>query len=226
MQALAELGVVGLLLLAAALLTGFAAGLTALARQEPARRATLAAALAALGGFTVACAFDWIWQLPAVAVVGIVALGMTTGVARGGRANGAGGLAWRLRRYWPAVLAAVALAAIVAEAVPLLSQLQLDSSRSHAAAGDLPRAVEAATRARSLMPWNATPYLQVALVAEQGGNLSAARAWIREARRRDRSDWRLWLTSARIEAESGQVAAARRSLRLARTLNPRLPFAR
>ncbi len=66
--------------------------------------------------------------------------------------------------------------------------------------------------------------IQVALVAEQGGNLRAGREWIAEARRRDPTDWRLWLTSARIETESGRIAEARRSLDRARTLNPRLPF--
>jgi Flp pilus assembly protein TadD len=83
-------------------------------------------------------------------------------------------------------------------------------------------AQSAMPNARAITQWNATPYVQVALVAEQGGNYAAARAWIDEATRRDSSDWRLWVTAARIEAESGRVARARRSLARARVLNPRL----
>jgi uncharacterized protein HemY len=85
--------------------------------------------------------------------------------------------------------------------------------------------VQDARRARAITPWNATPYVQVALVAEQGQNYPAARAWMYEATRRDSSDWRLWVTAARIEAESGRVEQARRNLARARVLNPRLPLA-
>ena len=118
----------------------------------------------------------------------------------------------------------VAAVAVVAEALPLLSQLQVRASREHAANGELEPAVDAALRARAITPWNATPYTQVALVAEQGGNYAAARAWIDEAIERDSSDWRLWVTAARIETESGRIEEARSSLARARVLNPRLPL--
>jgi Flp pilus assembly protein TadD len=41
---------------------------------------------------------------------------------------------------------------------------------------------------------------------------------------RDRTDWRLWLASARIETRLGRVRAAERSLRRAVELNPRSPL--
>jgi hypothetical protein len=231
LQMLGELGVVGLVLLAGALAAGFIAGAAALRSAEAEARLTAAALIAVLAAFSIASVFDWIWQLPAVAVVAVITLALAT-AGPGTRVEAAAGAppasARRAMltdlRLGGAVLAALSVAALVAEAVPLLSQLQVNSSRTHAAGGDLNRAVQDALRARALTPWNATPYVQVALVAEQGANYTAARAWIRAATRRDPSDWRVWITAARIEAESGRVVQARRSLARARILNPRLPL--
>jgi Flp pilus assembly protein TadD len=45
--------------------------------------------------------------------------------------------------------------------------------------------------------------------------------------RKSPDDWHVWLVAARIQAKRGELAAARRSLRRARSLNPRSPlFAR
>jgi Flp pilus assembly protein TadD len=47
---------------------------------------------------------------------------------------------------------------------------------------------------------------------------------IGEAIDRDRTDWRLWLVSARIETEAGNITEARSDLRRAKSLNPRSPL--
>lgn len=231
LQTLGELGVVGLVLVAGMLTAGFTAGAAGLRSAGAGTSVTAAAVIAVLAAFSIAAAFDWIWQLPAVAVVGVITLALATAGDDSRVEPAAAARASRARRAvptgvrpWGAAVVAISLAAVVAEALPLLSQLQVDSSRADAAGGDLIGAVQAAERARALTPWNATPYVQVALVAEQGANYAAARAWIDAAIRRDASDWRLWITAARIEAESGRVAQARRSLARARVLNPRLPL--
>jgi Tfp pilus assembly protein PilF len=87
------------------------------------------------------------------------------------------------------------------------------------AAADDPCAV-----ARSLQPWASSPYLQLALLAEQEGDLGPARRWIAGALERDPSDWRLWLVSARIETKTGSVTRARGDLAQARLRNPRSPL--
>jgi Flp pilus assembly protein TadD len=84
-------------------------------------------------------------------------------------------------------------------------------------------AVDAAHAARAIAPWAPTPYLQLALIREQSGDLEVARTRIREALDRDETDWRLWLVSARIETKLGSVATATRHLARARALNPRSP---
>ena len=86
------------------------------------------------------------------------------------------------------------------------------------------RALSAADEAHTLEPWAASPYLQLALLEEQSGDLRRLAARIGQAIDRDRSDWRLWLVSARIDVKAGFIGEARRSLARARALNPRSPL--
>ncbi len=123
-----------------------------------------------------------------------------------------------------AAFALVALALVVAEAMPLLSSTKVDESQAAARRGDSAAARSDALAAHNLEPWAATPYLQLALVQEQAGSLRAARDSILEAISRDRLDWRLWLVRARVETKAGEIRAARRSLARARALNPRSPL--
>ena len=116
---------------------------------------------------------------------------------------------------------------ICAIAIPLLSGTRLDDSRAAVRRGDLAAAVSGARDARSIEPWSPAPYLQLALVKEQAGNYAAARKWIRSAVAHAPSDWLLWLTRGRIEAELGHVEQSARSLARAKALNPNSPiFAR
>jgi Flp pilus assembly protein TadD len=70
----------------------------------------------------------------------------------------------------------------------------------------------------------ATPYLQLALVAELQGLLKTASAAIVQATDRAPDDWRLWLVRSRIETKRGRVYAGLQALRRARDLNPRSPL--
>ena len=83
----------------------------------------------------------------------------------------------------------VALAAILFVAVPMLAQNRLEESQAAAARGDAAAAIEAADDARAVQPWASTPYLQLALLEEQQGNLGEANRHIDDALERDRSDW-------------------------------------
>ena len=75
-----------------------------------------------------------------------------------------------------------------------------------------------------IQPWAASPYLQLALLDEESGNLGAARGRIRQAIDREARDWRLWLVSARIGVKAGFIPQAKRDLARARSLNPRSPL--
>jgi tetratricopeptide (TPR) repeat protein len=215
LELLAELGLLGLGLLLGAFAAALVGGLVNLRRADASGRPALVALTAAFGAYAFAAGIDWMWETTVVSLVGIACLGLL--VARDGP---------RVRTPLGvrAAVAAAAVLVVVLQAVVLLAGLQLDDSRLAARRGELTRARSLALRARDLEPWAASPYLQLALVAEETGDLASARARIREALRRDGSAWRLWLVAARLETKDGAVAEARRSLARAVGLNPRSPL--
>jgi hypothetical protein len=230
LETLGELGLVGFLLLAGALATGVVAGggrlLAARLEEE---RLVLAAALAAFVAFLVAAGIDWMWELTAVAVVGLLLLGLLTGPATATRVPPLRAARGAERR--PVTRLAVGVTAVVAgwllislQVLPLLTQLALQESQQAVRAERPAAALQHALDARQLQPWAASPYLQVALVHEVRGDLSAASAAIEEAIERDPENWRLWLVAARVETSSGRIDEARARLARAVELNPRSPL--
>jgi O-antigen ligase len=224
LEMLAELGVAGFLLLALAIGAGFAAALARL-RRAGGDRPLIAAMAAVLAAFVVAAGIDWMWELTIVALVAVVALGILVGSATAPaapvsparpRAGSRARLAGRVGRT---AAVAVALTAILCAAVPMLSQERLEDSRAAAARGDTAAAIDAADDARGVQPWASTPYLQLALLEEQQGNLGRANRYVGEALERDRSDWSIWLVAARVQTKAGFISRGRRSLRRAERLN-------
>jgi len=215
LQTLGELGIVGLVLLGAFLLTILLAGGWVTARAGPADRPRLAAALAGCAAFCVAATFDWIWQIPALPVATLLLASLLVTAGAGRSAKAAPGLPWRLG------FAVVAVAAIVAIAIPLASTSLLRQSEAEARGGDLPAALGKARSARNVQPDAAAPRLQQALVLEAGNDLPAAAAAAEAAAERGSTDWRNWLVLSRIEAERGRVEAAIAAYREAKSLNPR-----
>jgi hypothetical protein len=229
LETLAELGIAGFLLLVVAFGAAFVAALARLRRVG--RDRPLVAALAAvLAAFVVAAAIDWMWELSIVGLVAIVALAMLVGRAtaperqlrssepavRSRQSSGRAPLRGRILRT---AGVAVCMTAILFTAVPMLSQHRLEESQAAAARGDLDGAVEAADDARAMQPWASSPYLQLALLHEQQGNLGEANRWIGKALERDRSDWSAWLVAARVQTKAGFIRRGRRSLRRAERLN-------
>ena len=205
-----ELGLVGLLLIAAALAVGAVAGIRAWVAGRD-HVATAAVAVAYLA-FLAAVALDWMWEILVVTAVGIVCLAVLT--------TRVGVLRATPSRAVRAASAAVAVVVAGALAVPLLRDSRLRASRDAADRGDYVAAKDAALDAVAVQPWAYSPYLQVALLEERAGQLAEADRWIRRAIERDPVEWRLWLTRARIETKRGRVEDARRSLVQLRRLNP------
>src|SRR5205085_10799064 len=108
--------------------------------------------------------------------------------------------------------------------IPLLADGEIRASRSAVASDNAGAALDHALTARTLEPWAASPYLQLALVTERAGELRAARSWIDGAILRSPDDWRPWLVLARIDARAGHVKAARSALHHAARLSPRSPL--
>lgn len=212
-ETLAELGIVGFVLLFAIVGGGLVLGLRLIARTTGDERVTAAALVALVAAWALAAGMDWIWEVPAVTAVAFCAFGLlSAGSARAVRPGGV----LEVR----AALLAVGLFAVVAAALPLLGEVQIRASESAAQANDERAALRHAEAARRLQPWAASPYLQLALLGERRGDFREASRRIHEAVERDTRRWELWVASARIDTKAGDIARARRSLARARALDP------
>jgi hypothetical protein len=212
LEALAELGIVGLLLIAGAVAVAVVGAIrSALALQS----GEIAAAAACGIAFFVAAAYDWVWQLAGVAIVGVGMLGFALGALPAQRAS-----AWgRFGALRPAI-ALVAVAAIIPQFVVLAAGTHLRNSQVAFSAGDGARARSEALAAKAIEPWAASPYLQLGFVAEGEQHWAEAARWGREAIRHSRRDWNVWTNAAIFETRNGNIRAARRDLAEARRLNP------
>jgi hypothetical protein len=233
LQTLAELGIVGILLLLGFLGTALYAGWRAVARRPDVGEAgeVMAAALAVfLAGLTSA-SFDWTWQLPAAFAPVIVMAALLSGPASQPVAVVAdpdtGRLwmpGWRARSAQYGLGVATLLCAWVAIWVAgdqLIASVQLDSSRSALARGDFAIAAQSARNASAIQPWSSEAQLQLALAEKASGDLAAATAAVREAVDRASHDWRPWLVAAEVAAAAGNRQDAEFGLAVANKLSPR-----
>jgi hypothetical protein len=214
LEALAELGIVGLVLLVFFFGWVLYVALRTYLAASRSRRTQLAAALAAIVAFCLAAAYDWLWELPVLAIV--VLLLASVVVSAGARER---------RRPTPIKLrlagVAVAVAALVAIAIPLAAASGVQRSQAAVRSGDLPGALAAADSAVRVEPFAAPPRLQQALVLEEAGQIAAAERAALAAVEREPQEWRSWVVLSRLQARSGQAAAALASYRKAKMLNPR-----
>jgi hypothetical protein len=234
-ETMAELGVIGLLLLLAFLVTPIVAG----PRRGPTREpgAALSAALALFTAGLVSAGIDWTWELPACFGLVVVAGGLLAGpatlgleAASGTQLEGVSGSQTApapapARRLWLGIATLlVAGGAIWAGAVVFLTEAKLGASRDAVRVGNLASAAQDARDAIKLEPWAAGPRLQLALVDELGGDLRAAKRDLAGAIERAPENWQLWFVRTRIDVKSGNIRAAHHALQRARLLNPRAPF--
>jgi hypothetical protein len=192
-------------------------------RTTPELRYQPAAALAAFGAFAVAAALDWVWELPAVGAVGIAALGLIA-VWRSGADEREPRAETRAARVVAVTVGAVALVLFALATLDVAAQLRLDANERAADRRDGSASVTEAQAARALEPWSAVPLLRIALAEERFGSLGVARAAIELGVVKDPTDWRIRVVAARLEAKTGDIEAATRSLATARALNPRSPL--
>jgi hypothetical protein len=168
---------------------------------------------AALVVFCVFAGVDWIWESTAVTAMAL-ALG-TLAATAGARSAPPLGIAKRLP------LALLMLIALAVQVPVLTAAVQVRESQHAVRAGDMDNAVSAANTAVQSAPWEASGYVQRALVLEELGLPRRAAADARRAADREPTNWQHWLILARLEAEAGQVRAAVAHVRRAADLNPR-----
>jgi O-antigen ligase len=221
LQAFAELGVIGGVLVLAMVLFLLWVGFGAWRAASGWRRELYAALFGVALAFAVGAAIDWFWQVAAVAALFFLASGVLVAARCSQLAAGDRG---ERRRYGVAI-AGLAIAWIVALALigPLLVDRELDSSQSALVGGNYASATSHAETARSIEPWAASPYEQLALVAETEGDYALAQDRLDQAISREKDNWLLYYLRARVQSKAGDDPAASKSLHEALRLNPEEP---
>jgi hypothetical protein len=219
LETLAELGIIGLGLLASLLLVALAAGVRRTIATHGADRLMLAGATASGAAFCVSAGSDWVWQVAVLPVTFLLLIAVTFAFSTPTpqRSNRVGLLA-------RAVVAAVAVGALAAVVIPLLGASGVRASQADAAHGRLNAALDRASAAAAVQRYAASPRIQRALVLETSGWLDAAAVAARTATEQEPSNWRSWVTLSRLEAERGDVAKSVAAYRKAKELNPRSPI--
>jgi len=219
LENLAELGVVGLALIALIVFGVLAVGIRRAVNPLQHERPWAAAATAGCVVFALAAAVDWAWELSVLPVAFL----MLAAAVAGPRANRPDEVL-PARSWGPrGVIAGLALLGLVAVAIPLAGASAVRASQQDAGSGMLGDALEQADRAAAVQPYAASPNLQRALVLELRADYDAAAAAARQATADEPTNWRTWLILARIEAFRDDAPAAVRAYREARSLNPRSP---
>jgi tetratricopeptide (TPR) repeat protein len=207
-ETFAELGVVGLALLLAALL------LPVYAAIKARRHALVPAALGAYIAYLVHAGVDWDWEMPAVTLTAVF-IGAALLVA--GREPDDVPRPLSPRARGGAV--AVTLAAMVAAFVGLVGNMALSQSAQAARGGDWNGAIDHARSAQAWAPWSPEPEKRIGDAELALGRSSRARASYKRAIGRAPNDWSLWFDLARASAGLER----RRALARAAELNPLSP---
>jgi O-antigen ligase len=216
---MAELGLVGILLL----LLGMLAILVATARRifGP-DRVLQATVFAALLTWAVHAGFDWDWQLTATGFFFFALGGMAIAAKPGEREDSSwspaiGGRTARL------ALSVGCLALVVTPALVAISQGKLDSAVRKFEAGNCGGASQEALSAIHVLSVRPDPYQVIGFCDMIEGQDALAVSLLETAVKRDEGEWESWYGLAVTQAAAGRspVAAARRAYELA----PREPLA-
>lgn len=203
-ETLAELGPVGLALLAAGLIVPLVAAVRA--RREP----LAAFLLAAYIGLLLHAGVDWDFELPAVGLAGLFCGAALIVAAR----------ETAVPREWNPILRGGALTATVGLSgfalLGLIGNSALSASDSARQDLNLAKAESQARKARRLMPWSSEPWTALGSAQYAQHDVREARVSFRRAVEKDTGDWTLWLNLAAVAKGKERKDA----LAHARRLNP------
>jgi hypothetical protein len=204
LEALAELGPLGLALLVLAFGAPLVAGIRA--RAQPAVPVAFGAYIA----YLVHAGVDWDWQVPAVTLAALVCGAVLL--------NGSPA-AVRVGRRTRGVVIATTVALTCFAFVSLVGNIELSRAGNAARAGDWSRSATHARRARAWEPWSPQPWQRLGVAQLALGEGTRAQASLRKAIAKDGNDWELWFDLARATTGAPQADA----LAQAAKLNPRSP---
>ena len=203
LEVLAELGPIGLALLAVALGVPLVAAF--FARGHP----LVPAALVAYVAFLAHAGVDWDWELPAVT---IAALACGIGIVAAASREDDRWLTPPAR--WGAVAAALVLVPVAF--VGLVGASALSASQDALDRGRWQKAEDEARKASRWWRWSPEPWQRLGEAQLGTGDTSSAAASFRKAVAKDRHDWLLWYELASVT----DGAEARRARAQAARLNP------
>jgi len=224
LETLAELGIIGFVLIVGFVGFVLVAGTVRafrLDKSEP-MAGLLAAATAGAVAFAIAAALDWAWELTVLPVCFLLLAAVILGRDTGPEADREPEPETGRRRFVPRViLGALAVAGLIAVAIPYAGLNSVDESQAAVRSSALEKALADARTASDVQPYAASPYLQQALVLELGGDYDAAAQAATRATEEESTNWRNWFVLARIETERGDPQAAVAAFRKAQELNPK-----
>jgi O-Antigen ligase len=225
LEAFAELGFLGGLLVLALVASILWIGFAAWRAASGAQRELYAVLFAAVLAFAVGAAIDWFWETALLGGIFFLAAGVLVAARCAQLAPGADPTTngrGENRRFGLAV-AGLAIAWVTALALigPLLVDREIKASQAAAAEGNVASALDHADTARSIEPWAASPYVQLGLLAQLEGDYETARERLSEAIEREDHNWAYYYLRSKAEHEAGDRAASAADLRRAQELNPR-----
>jgi O-Antigen ligase len=199
LETLAEVGPIGLALLAALLV--FPAVAAVIARRQPLAAPVFAGYVA----YLVHAAQDWDWELPAVTLAALCCAAALLVLAEREPRPALSRRARTAALGAALVLALLALGALAGNAALGAARAALDADNPARAARD-------ARWAKRLVPWSADPWRLHGEAQLSKGNVDGARQDFKTALRKDPSDWDSWVdlslvTSGTERTEAGERAA-------------------
>jgi tetratricopeptide (TPR) repeat protein len=206
LETLAELGPLGLALLA----TTLALPLLVVTRVR--FQPFVPAALGAYIAFLIHAAGDWDWEMPAGTLLGLfcAAALLLAGRPAAPRSFPRGSRA-------AALVGAMALAAV--GFVGLIGNGALDASARAASSERWQESASEARKAIRWLPWSAEAWRRLGVAQSNEGDPEGARASLRRAIAKSPDEWRPWVSLMRLSDGRAQ----RQALRQAARLNPRDP---
>jgi O-Antigen ligase len=212
-ETLAELGLVGLALLALVLIT-IGVGFVRRARGED--RVLFAGFAAAFLSWVMVAAVDWVWELPAVTAwlffAGGAALASATRAKR----------SWASRSWSPVPRGLAAVGILLLCVMPLrvgLSQGPLERGREALRADACGKAIDESLASVAAYPDRAAPYAVLAYCDVRMGDPRLALRMMKRAVALDPDNWSYHYGLALVRASAG--LDPRRQVATARALNPR-----
>jgi hypothetical protein len=203
LEVLAELGPVGLLLLAVALGTPLAAAF--LARGHPLVPGVLAAYVAYLAHAGI----DWDWEMGALTLLALAcAAALLAAAERGDNARRALSQGARIGSL------AVAVLLLVPAVVGLAGASALEASDGALTKGRYGEAASQARKAARWWRWSPEPWKQLGEAQAQQGDFAAAQRSYRKAISKDGGDWMLWYDLSAVTSGGASANALREVSRL------------